>query len=304
MEVVNMKRIIFTGAKLDNIINEYLVSKNTIAYIARKFNVEHRAIKRTLIENNVVLRKVGIDKIDIPGLLSDYVSGVSVNELAKRCRITGKDIKSLIIDNGVTIRTRSQAEKIKWSLMSDSARANQVKACHEAGKGREVTIQESMKRAKGRERAGYTNSIHEQRFFDLMANRNIALIPQTACNVYNIDFTIGTVAVEIHGGHWHSYGRHKTVFAKRTKKLIDSGYTVIILNVTATHPLSDSVADYMADLIQESRRNKPQFGKHRVVWGAGEYVTAFGLDSIDNALVSPFKQARDSTTGRYETIPC
>jgi very-short-patch-repair endonuclease len=124
---------------------------------------------------------------------------------------------------------------------------------------------------------------------------------QTAIGPYNVDFTLGRVAVETSCRSRHTL--YLPSFEERTRYLFDRGWSLLVFWIDARKwILTPEVADYAAALIQETRSNPPPVCEYRVVWGAGEFVARKSAEDDDLSLVRPFRSCRNPATGRYESV--
>jgi len=233
-----------------------------------------------------------------------YIHGIGIRRISECFDVGIRKLTAEFIRQGITIRTQSEQETIKWSLMDAEKRTKQVEACHIASKGRVRGKPEKIKHANTKMLNASIDSIHEQNVVDFLTEKQYSFIPQFACDVYNIDIVINTtIAVEVFGGWWHRYGEHRAIAQKRFEKLIDSGYSIIILYLGKGHPFTSFIGDELVAFIDEVSRNKATVSKHRVIWGNSNTVTTFCRDSIDTAFITPTKNVIDPITGRYKSVP-
>ena len=68
-----------------------------------------------------------------------YENGMSINQLSKKFGVDRRSIRNRLVSVDTIIRTRSEAEKLKWSKMSGTKRAMQVSAAHTTRKGQTVS---------------------------------------------------------------------------------------------------------------------------------------------------------------------
>lgn len=73
--------------------------------------------------------------LDVSMIINLYINGESENSISKQLNISRQAIRNRLNENNISIRTRSEAEKLKWSKMDNIARKNQVKKAHESTLG-------------------------------------------------------------------------------------------------------------------------------------------------------------------------
>jgi len=244
----------------------------------------------------------GIDK-ETRHIVSLYVSGWSENQIALRFHRSRRYIRKRLVDSNVHIRNQSEAEALKWSQMSPDQRKKQLEAAHKATLGRKVSWLAKCKHAKTIEKRPSNFSQNELILQDMLLRRGITTIHQKAIGAYNCDLAAEPVAVEVWGGHWHFFGKHKAILKKRLRYILNRGWFVYIVPVTKSFPLTESVADDLAAYIKRIRRNKPSVCEYRVVWRAPDYTVRGSLDNLNLPIIPPFTHTRDTATGRYKRIP-
>ena len=242
-------------------------------------------------------------KLPIREIVTLYNAGTSINALAKQFRVSRPTITNRLELTGIKLRNQSESETLKWNKMSPEMRENQVEAAHEASKGRVMPIEEKIKRARTVEKRLYNVSPYEITLAEMLLERRIKTIPQKAIGPYNCDLAAFPVAVEVFGGNWHWSGRHLRRIKKRINYILNAGWSVYMIPVTASWPLTDAVADYCAAYIEQARSDKAFTCEYRVVWGAGKFETAGTLDDDDVSIEPPFGRSKDLATGRYKTVP-
>ncbi len=236
--------------------------------------------------------------LDVNYIIHEYtVTKRTIQDIARELGVSRSVISHRLINGGVTIRTMSEASFLSATRQTPKQRLDRVKNAHDAIRGTHNTRETKVKRAKTVEYNCTIDSGLESMVFESMLDRGIRMNPQTAIDIYNVDFTIdSSIVVEIFGGNWHFYGRHRARHTERYKKIIDSGYTVIILHITNPYPFTNAVADDMAAYIKRLSRDKSIIGKNRMVWGTFDRVTTFGRDSVDETLIVPPKHFRNRIT--------
>jgi len=185
-------------------------------------------------------------------------------------------------------RGQSEAERAKWDRMTPEQRAAQTVAANEAARGRKHTWAERRKTALTRQRSGIGIVPVETMLAKKLRRAGLDVTQQLAVGIYNVDVAIHEprVAVEIFGGHWHAYGRHKRRFLKRTEYLLDQGWSVLIIWVDGRrYPFSKRGGDYVIAFADELRRNPPARSQYRVILGDGQIAPATKTNFNDGATI-------------------
>lgn len=242
--------------------------------------------------------------LDVDYLVKEYVNGASTNRLAKEFRVSRSVVDRRLVNAGVTLRTQSQAEAVKWSRMNTTQRERQVAAAPQASRGRKVPLNVKISSAKAKFANGsQSTSPLELRVKVALKRRGITTEKQTPIGPYNCDLTIPPVAVEIYGGKWHWHGHHLARVEDRFRYIMNAGWNIVVIAITDSFPLNRRVADYLATEINRLRSDPPKICQYRVIWGAGEFTTGGSLDDDKISIEPPFTSRRNPRTGRYETIP-
>lgn len=196
---------------------------------------------------------------------SMYENGMSENAVAKAFDVSRNVIRRHLIAAGVPIRTQSQAEALKWSQMTDEQRHNQVSKAHDAVTGMVRTHEEMVARAKAREKitSEHHIGIGEPEFHEFLTNIGRPFTYQKAVDVYNIDFAIGTIAVELTAATAR-YGVSNTAQNERAEKLTNLGYKMLAVVIDDAETLIQCAEDILA-FIDEIDRLEPVSGQYRVI---------------------------------------
>ncbi len=237
-------------------------------------------------------------------IVQAYLSGQPEYKIAQRYHVSRNVIKNRLLRAGVRRRTESEARRLCWQQMTPEQRRNQVKAAHEATKGRKVPLKTLKKIARTREKNALKHcSKYELQFQKMLEERGIKTVLQKAVGPYNCDLAAYPVAVEIFGGGWHFHGRHALRFEKRIRYFLNHGWSVLIFPISKRFPLTESLADYAASYIERVRRAKAYVCEYRMIWSCPELVTRGSLDGDHLSFIPPFTGARDPATGRYKRVP-
>lgn len=234
---------------------ELVRNGSTIAEAASNIGISYGCLLGKLKQIGVkpVSRKRSSpQKLDLPveQVCSMYQDGKSENAIANHFGVSRNVIRKRITEAGISPRTQSEAEKLKWAQMGEQARANQVKHAHNAVRG--MTKSESAKEAMAltRELVKYDHliGIGEVEFSDLLNDRGIDHVHQKAIKFYNVDFAIGKVAVEFTAdcGRYTAFNPKEI---KRAKHLLECGYHVVAVEFDCIESMINC-ADYIISQIE------------------------------------------------------
>ena len=242
--------------------------------------------------------KIFLSNLD--DLLRRYLAGESENQLSKEAGINRDTFRRRLIQAGIIPRNQSQSETIKWKNMTAEERLRQVKAAHNAARGRNISFDELCRKASSKEGSlTYHVSTEEKMLAGWLNELGIVVIHNLAVGPYNCDLGAGPIAVEVWGGNWHP----KITEVKRTKYILDSGYSLLIID-TDKHrfPLTRAVTQYVIALLQEASSDPTGRRQYWMVQGDGELIfKRFNDDNI--SLEPPFTCGRDPANGQYKRIP-
>lgn len=234
----------------------------SIAKISAALECSEEALRKRFKAIGVPVTKIGRYKgrnaILLPSdeIISMYDGGKSENFIAKHFNVSRNVIRRYLVSNNANIRTQSQAEKLKWSQMTDEQRANQLKSAHSAAKGRTRTTIEKIKMALSREQslAEHHIGIGEPEFREFLDKQGVNYIYQKAVDGYNIDFAIGNVAVEI-TSFTGRYRAGNPIQQKRIEHLFKRGYIVIAVEIDCAETLVHFAGEILANINATNRLN-------------------------------------------------
>lgn len=272
----------------DNIIR--LHSSNVpINEIARQLGISHTPVTRILNQaghdTSFKLIQVPVDKI-----LPLHNSGIGVKGIGDRLGVSPSVISRILKDNGIKPRNRNEQQQARMDNTSLEDRKNLTSKANIAMRGRANTFEESCKMAKTHElRQSRKISKYETVICRALKERGFNLSPQTAIGKYNVDFTIGSVCVEILGGNWHWYGEHLARFDERTRYILNAGYHIVFVCINASYPFTSAITDYIVSFFEFSGNNPSIDREYRVIWGTCKNATITSINSDNLTLISPFK---------------
>lgn len=298
-----------TPADRDELVKLYVAGANE-HQLARQFGVSTQPIKTELLRRGV---RRGADgqalfewRQHTPLTYDDvarlYLAGESENQIAHRCNAVRSSIRRILLLQRVTPRNQSESEALKWRNMSSETRQRQVAPAHAAALGSVRSDAERIAHAVSVQRFGRLNG-SEQLMRDLLAERGITTIPQQAIGPYNSDLGAAPVSVEIMGGGWHHAPIRNARIIRKTRYVLDAEWHVLMIEVTLRFPVTPAQADYVVSYIEQARANPSAIREYRVIRGAGEFVAGGSVKDDQISIESAFTARRNTTNGRYETIP-
>ena len=154
-----------------------------------------------------------------------YLSGKSANQCSALLGVGRNAITRELRCRGIEPRGPRDAAVLRYESTTTEERAAITAAANAAARGRKSTIEERSKRALTEQARPRAMSVHEAQFASLLDAQHVEWQREIACGPYNLDFTIGPVAVEILGGNWHAYKTAK--HAHRSKYVLDAGWCLV-----------------------------------------------------------------------------
>lgn len=207
-----------------------------------------------------------------------YAAGKSALEVKSLTGVDRGVLKTELLRRGIEPRGRSSAGKLRASKMTVEERLSQAAAAHVAATGRKHTFEERAKRARTVERQPPAMSVHEQTFADHLNELGVPFRREAAVGIYNLDFAIGSVGVEILGGEWHAYKGER--HPRRIKYILGQNWSLVYVWATQGFPLTLTAAKYCVAYAQQVSREPSLIGEYRVIRGDAQLV-ASGRDQLD-----------------------
>lgn len=218
---------------------------------------------------------------DLDDFVRRYLSGESLKALAARYGVSRTPIAARLIEQGITIRGYAAANKLRCTAMSPEQHRRNAEAAHAAVRGVRQTWEHQCKIALARQERLSHVSPAELLLAEWLKNRGIEITPQLAVGAYNVDLGTFPVAVEIFGGGWHAFGRHRKRAPERYRYLLDQGWSLIIVWVYDGRrgaALTPAVADYITTFCERTSTDPTFRREYRVIWGDGKEVPPSSLD--------------------------
>lgn len=288
---------------LDYLVREY-GSGRTAKDLARQCGVSRNVIYRALVAGGANMRKGGfvptVSAFDPADVLAMFDSGIGSVGISKRTGATIREVNATLVANGRQPRSRSEQQLARMAAASPSERKALAAAAHAAVRGRKASPEELVKRANRRARVV---SDYEVQLSSMLTQRGVQHGTQTPVGPYNCDLSIGAVAVEVWGGHWHWAGSHIAGCEERFRYIMDRGWHILVVAVSSSSPLTPAVADYVVSYCERANADPSAVREYRVIWRAGEDSTGGRADSADFSVEPPFGHARDAANGRYKRVP-
>lgn len=227
------------------------------------------------------MRRIELPPEQLRDLAERYRAGESVKALAGLFRVSRTALRRLLEHAGVEVRDRSGAMAERMRRASPSDRAAITAAAHAARRGSRDPYERKCRRAVTVQVRRLHVSKGEEDFAWLLSCEGISgIVHQQAVGQYNIDLGLHPVAVEIFGGGWHAYGRHKERSAARFREILNAGWCVVVVwNDAANHPIGAAAAKYVADVHAAVIANPDLVGEYHVIRGDGVLV-AKGRDDL------------------------
>ena len=278
----------------DYVVQRYL-SGISINKLAQELSVSSKAVTNCLRRAGIALRAK--PSPDLPVVVSLYRSGMSENKIAEHFSVSRGCIRNRLIKAGITPRTQSEAESLKWSQMTAEQRASQVLAANKAARGRVHSEKERIQRAQSIYGRQLRISDMEQRVAQVLRAHGLAVEQQFPVHACNVDIAIhpGPIAVEIHGGGWHSTALHRRLMAQKREQLFSRGWALIEVWVDRRYSFADTTDELIA-LLDQLGRLPSVSGEHWVVLGNRNQPIALRADSDDIPAVCAADPGRQDAT--------
>lgn len=203
--------------------------------------------------------------LDCESIIADYLSGESEKALAEKYGISRNVIRGRLLEKGVEPRGRRDAMLIRMGKLSRKERKQLTSAAHDAVRGRPQTHERKLRRAqRAQENIGYTLIGHGEDFLaNVMIERGVRFVRQAAIGIYNTDFLVGSVAVELTSDPGLSHRRREN-FERRVKYISDQNILLLYLVFPSEIGLSACLEDFFSNL-EAADSNPTVFGEYWVM---------------------------------------
>ena len=235
------------GKMLKTVAEELGVCPDNLSIYVRKrgFAIQkHRRIEdRTLVPEDEVV--------------SMYQSGISELAIARHFGCSRNVIRRRILRAGIVPRGGKEANKLRYRETTKEYRQALTRAAHEARRG-EMPHNQRCHYASSRENTGNVSHFGpgEAELASLLEQRGLCFIRQKAIDIYNVDFAIGHVAVEVTLGTV-KYRGGNTMSNKRLKKILECGYSPITIEFSSIPVLTTYLEDIVSAI--DEARGLPSF---------------------------------------------
>lgn len=221
-----------------------------------------------------------------------YEAGESLLQIAESMGECRRAIVIALEQQGVTLRTQTEANKIIGSNMSQDLREKRRTQMRRIASTPNSWAQ-LEKSAITKQEKGMSESPSEQLLKIWLEEAGIKPIPQQAVGIYNADLGAYPVAVEVFGGNFHASGRHLARAADRCKYFADRGWSIVIVWTDhRSKRLTVEAAHYVKSVVDQVSCDPSLIGQYWMIWGTGEFIASGGLKDDDLTLVMSSRRAR------------
>ena len=186
-------------------------------------------------------------KLPTKEIVSMYISGVSELEVAKHFGISRGAVRVRLVESGVKIRNQRESSLLSASRSTFEQRQNRAKAAQDARRGAKDTHNTlRLKAVSKSESFGITIGPGEDEFAEMLNANGINFIRQKPVDIYNVDFMVGGVAVELKSGTSNlscAWGDKKS---NRIKNINKRGHSVVYVCFRSIDAMIKSAKDIIA----------------------------------------------------------
>src|ERR1035437_380703 len=199
--------------------------------------------------------------IDEKAVVAAYLGGESDLSIAKRFGVFRPTVRSVLRQHHVTFRSRSVALFVCLSRPRPGARKRLTAASHIANQNipterrREMLTTAALGRSK-------MLGAGEVEFKNILASRGIPFCAGHPLNTYNIDFLVGSVAVELL--FKTGSGAYLRKRSRRTECLNQAGYTLLCVKFGRVDELLAQI-DEIIRIVDETNRHPAALRKNRMI---------------------------------------
>ncbi len=258
-------------ALIDHAIKLILETKCTWNHAAATINICVGAMKKHILARNIRVPKysaAGKHIKQLPNnliktMIREYIDGANVVTLAKKYNLGRGIVRRRLKQQGIKIRTQSEASVVAMSNLTPEQRKKRVQSANNALRGAKQPRGRRRKRANGVETITYKHMIGlgEKEFTEFLTNKRIKFTWQKAVDIYNIDFLIGNVAVELRKNISNATGDVKR---GRVEKLRKCGYISLYVRFKTIEELIGCM-DYVITKVDQLNRYPSPLGQYWVI---------------------------------------
>ena len=242
----------------------------TLSALSKRFKIDPTTLRKYLKLRGVPIPHTGKKPLKFHFTIDDirslYSSGKTVQQVADSLHCSKALVEKRLAQAGIKqMRTTSETQKLRWSNVNkEDRRAHampMIEAKKKAGWSKESTkIGANTRETMATKIAIGAGELELMKRFDDLC---IPYISQKAVDIYNIDFVIGTLAIEIHCGS-SRYGNNTVVTNKKLKEIIRLGYHVLCIEFQ-NRTIIPSCIEYVVSTIQKTIQNPPDNGEYIVL---------------------------------------
>lgn len=246
------------------------------------------------------MKTIKFSNSDRQNIIKAYEFGIGVGGIAKHLGLncSCSPVKRFLISEFGTLRNRSQQQQARMDNTSFEERCALAKAANNAARGRKVARSSLVKKAKTIEGRMDKLSTMEPVIYDFLVKNGFNPFPGKAIDIYNADFAIGSVTVEVFGGGWSISDKARlSRYISRTKEIGNLGFHTVFIVLTNKYLLGDG--SELIRAINELSLLPTSPSQYRVIGGNTEFSSGLSDDIDNSSFVSPFIKLIDIATGCY-----
>lgn len=266
-------------SNLDHLVQMYRVGA-TLEDIAEHLGVSTNTVWRRFRQHGVdTARRMPIPDLD--ALIEAYRGGESMKSIADRTGISRTVLTPRFRERGVQVRGRSEAEILKWrEMLTDHARVErQTLPAQIARRGRIDSPETLHRRALTRARRRTHVWGREPEILAYLLGVGLHAVDQYPVEGYNLDIALPMYRVSVEVENATLTSVHRAKHHKRTKDLLDLGWSTIFVCAKSGRPFSAAaVGEYVIACLKDMCRDEAPRRGYWVVRGDGHEVSPTGLD--------------------------
>lgn len=288
-------------ARIDDLDTDDLIRRynrgESLHAMSKRFGIDRYVIRRILHEGHIqprsmaeAMRLTRITNLDEDKIVSRYNAGDSAHILAGAFGVSERVIYRVLRENNVKTRTLKEANNLIHDQLTLEQRQTRATQHTVVWEGRSYpTIPVARPDALHKKALTQQQTLAQQRPDE---RRILAALPtewidgqQIAVDCYNIDFTHGTVAMEVHSTRLHPFRSEKTV--SRAIDLADRGWHVIYFwpNNGSTRNITERGIAELVTWAERLNCDPSPMRQYLVIRGGGELVTAGNFNLKERALI-------------------
>ena len=203
--------------------------------------------------------------MDCESIIADYLAGESEKALAENYGVSRTVIRGRLLENGIEPRDRSGAMFVRMGKLSRKEREHLTSAAHDAVRGRPHSHERKLRRAE-RSQENIGNVLigpGEDFLANVMVERGVRFVAQAAIGIYNTDFLVGSVAVELTSDPGLAHRRREN-FQRRVEYITDQNIRLLYVVFPNEIGLSAYLEDFFTNL-NATDSNPAVFGEYWVM---------------------------------------